>query len=342
MIGLGEEDLLLADALQLAPRAPWLEIASALGRSVASVRRRWARLSEAGLAWTGATMGAASRRGVFLELSCRDRDVDAAASALARLPEIITVGRSTGRWGLYAIVVAPTAPALISAISLPARLEEEVASTGSRATVFTEIFGGPRWRSHVLSRATASTMARRPRRDGRPTGPGTRQRELFAALSQDARISHAELARRLSTSPAAVRAQLAAMERDGILDYRADLARTDAGWPLSGLLWLEVPDERIAVVGRAIGDLPAVRFAASTVGPATLIVVVGLRSAGDLLATSAALVEANPGIRIVDRRIVPRLDKVHGRLLLPDGRADAAIPIDPWALDPAFAPIRGV
>jgi hypothetical protein len=48
---LDELDLLLVTALQATPRADWQRLGQLLGTSASTVARRWARLTQAGLAW---------------------------------------------------------------------------------------------------------------------------------------------------------------------------------------------------------------------------------------------------------------------------------------------------
>jgi hypothetical protein len=48
---LDELDLLLVTALQSTPRADWQRLGQLLGTSASTAARRWARLTQAGLAW---------------------------------------------------------------------------------------------------------------------------------------------------------------------------------------------------------------------------------------------------------------------------------------------------
>ena len=127
-----------------------------------------------------------------------------------------------------------------------------------------------------------------------------------------------------------VRYQLEEMSRSGLLDFRADLARPLAGWPVSGMLWIDAPDTEVARLGEQFGGWPETRFAASMIGPASIMLVVSLRAPDDLLAIAARVAECEGLPPVVDRRIVYRLDKVHGRILDDLGRSSRAVAIDPW------------
>ena len=56
------DNMLLLDALQLAPRASWSRIGEVLGITAVTAAKRWARLREGGIAWVTAAPAMASRQ----------------------------------------------------------------------------------------------------------------------------------------------------------------------------------------------------------------------------------------------------------------------------------------
>jgi hypothetical protein len=70
---LAEEDRLLVDALQIAPRASWAAIGEVIGMAPITAARRWQRLADNGTAWVTAAPGMAFRHAqclAYVELTC--------------------------------------------------------------------------------------------------------------------------------------------------------------------------------------------------------------------------------------------------------------------------------
>jgi DNA-binding Lrp family transcriptional regulator len=326
-----EGDLELVDALQINPTASWTKIGAILGISALTAARRWRKLEEAGIAWTGATMGPELFRGAFVELACHPGTVDAVIAVLNEMPDVITVGRTVGDFDLYVITVAPTVAALTAL--LWQRLDTlDVARR--RAHVYPLVYGGPNWRLTVLNRGQTNEI-REPGSGLLPSTTSTVEadRQLFLALAQDARRAYIDLADEFGSTPHAVRRQVQRMRRRGHLAFRADIARPLAGWPVAALLRLSVPDEDVDEVGRDLGGWPETRFCAPLVAAANLVLVVNLRApeqAGQMIAQLRA---RHPAVRVVDRSLVLRLAKVHGRILDDRGRSIRMVPVNPWGAD---------
>ncbi|MER6442334.1 Lrp/AsnC family transcriptional regulator [Streptomyces sp. NPDC001185] len=324
---LTEADLELVDAVQINPRASWAAIGRALDVSPVTAARHWQTLTTSGAVWTCATMGPDWARGAFVELSCVPGSTNETVRRLCDMPQVLTVGRTTGDFDLYVITVSPTAAALRSF------LFETVAELGvrrARSHVYTQIYGGPRWRLRVLNRTIAEQVRQDPPRPLRPSPVEPEERRLFLALGADARRPYTDLAEELQTTPQMVRRQLERMQRRDQIAFRADMARPLAGFPLAALLWLEVPDADLEAIGRDLGRRAEVRFCAPVVSEMNLVLVVNLRSPEDVSDFARKLIAAYPGVTIADRRLVLHLEKVHGHLLDAEGRSRHVVPVDPW------------
>lgn len=322
-----EGDLELVDALQVNPRASWAMVGATLETSAATASRRWAALCARGVAWTGSTMGPELFRGAFVEIRCRPGTTDAVVAALSAKPDVLTVGRTAGRFDLYAITVAPTTSALVQ--SLSGKIAQlDVARCDAHA--YTHVHGGPAWRLTVLNRNQVDQVRDQSPRRLPGTSVNAADRRLFLALAHDARRSHVDLAAELGSSPHGVRRQIERMRRRGHLAFRADIARPMAGWPVAALLWLLVPDPDLDAVGREIGAWPETRFCATVISAATMVLVVNLRAPEHLEQVVARLAAGYPGVAIADRRLILRLAKVHGRLLDEQGRSTGLIAVNPW------------
>lgn len=118
----------------------------------------------------------------------------------------------------------------------------------------------------------------------------------------------------------------------GDLVVRCDVAQPLTGWPVTAMLWAQVPPDQVDDVARRLAGLPEARAAESvTGGAANLLLGVWLRSLADLQRLEAALAERVPELRVLDRSIALRTAKRMGRLLDPSGRAVGHVPVDPWA-----------
>jgi Lrp/AsnC family leucine-responsive transcriptional regulator len=82
---------------------------------------------------------------------------------------------------------------------------------------------------------------------------------LLAELRTDARLSLAELGRRVGLSPPAVAERLSRLERDGVITgYRADVDPRALGYALGAVLRMRPAPRRIADVAAVARDTPEV------------------------------------------------------------------------------------
>ena len=82
---------------------------------------------------------------------------------------------------------------------------------------------------------------------------------LLAELVEDARLSQAELGRRVGLSPPAVAERLGRLERDGvILGYRAEVAPLALGYTLAAVLRMRPAPRQIPKVAEVARETPEV------------------------------------------------------------------------------------
>ncbi|WP_435582963.1 Lrp/AsnC family transcriptional regulator [Amycolatopsis thermoflava] len=327
---LNETDLALVDALQVNPRASWTSLAEALDLAPVTLARRWQHLVESGSAWVTVALSNSAMRGALLELTCRPGTAERVALALAELPNVSTVGVTTGEFGVFALVLAPTLPAIAEVLVRTLPMPPDVVN--ARSYVYSGLFGGVVWRLGVMNRAQTE-LVREPAGPApeqiRPFGPA--DRALFLALGHDGRRPYTELAAKLGTSPQAVKRRLDRLRRHGDITFRCDVARPLAGWESMALLWLAVPDLHVRETGRRLGAWPETRHCAAVPGPANLSLIVSLRSLDHLGKLLTRIAVDCPEAAVVDRRIVLRQVKVHGRIVDELGRSTRVVPVDPWA-----------
>lgn len=334
---LDEVDLALVDALQVNPRSSWAALSGALELAPNTLARRWQRLVDSGDAWVTVALSNRQMRGAVLELSCRPGTARRVALALAELPYLSTVGVTTGRFQVYALVLAPTLPAIADVLVRSLPVPGDVIELHSY--VYGGLFGGVVWRLGIMNRERVNQVREEVGPVPAQMRPfGEIDRRLFLALGRDGRRSYSDLASELGTSPQALRRRLDRLQRHGDITFRCDVARALAGWGSMAFLWIAVPESRMPVVGRALGRLEETRHCSRVAGPANLALVVGLRSVEHLDELLERIDRNHPEAAIVDRRVVLRQVKVHGRIVDELGRSEQVVPVDPWAALDAARP----
>lgn len=330
---LDEVDLALVDALQVHPRASWTSLASVLELAPITLARRWQHLVHTGSAWVTVALSDAAMRGALLELTCRPGTAERVALTLADLPNVSTVGVTTGDFQVFALVLAPNLPTIADVLLRTLPIPDDV--TQLRSHVFSGLFGGVVWRLGVINRSQTDLVREpvgpTPQRI-RPLGPA--DRALFLALGHDGRRTYTQLADELGTSPQSVRRRLDRLRRHGDITFRCDVARPLAGWEAMALLWLVVPDADLRRVGKRLGAWAETRHCAAIPGRANLSLIVSLRSLDHLSDLLVRIAREHPEATIVDRRFVLRQIKVHGRIVDERGRSTRVVPVDPWATAP--------
>jgi DNA-binding Lrp family transcriptional regulator len=329
--GVDELDVAVLDALHINPQVSFEELGKTLDISAVTAARRWRRLVSTGRAWVSSAVGPQLPvTAALFEAECEPGAAQAAASQLAAKPHVFSVNITTGQDNLYALLVAADQPMLSELVvdALPA----VPGLQRVQSALITQLFSGTRWRLGGLSSDQVRTVTPEPA----TTGPAHQfeefDRQLFLALQRDGRLSFRELATALGRSEPVVRRRMGLLTRSGLLAFRTDFARVEAGW-LSGVaLKLRVAWPEVAAVGRALVHYPETRFCVATVGgPANLFVTMQLHQASALDAVIHRLLTAYPGVAVIDTRVVLRSIKSWGRLLGPDGRAQEVVPVDLWA-----------
>jgi Lrp/AsnC family leucine-responsive transcriptional regulator len=97
--------------------------------------------------------------------------------------------------------------------------------------------------------------------------------QLLQALQDDARLSFAELGRRVGLSPPAVAERVRRMEDAGIITgYRAEVNAEKIGLPLTALIALTTTPQQHPQVIALMNDLPEIRSCHHVTGSSSLII----------------------------------------------------------------------
>jgi DNA-binding Lrp family transcriptional regulator len=327
-----EKDLELINALQLTPRASWAQLGRALALDPVTVARRWQRLTEAGLAWVTCVVGP-SLHGEFcmayIEIECVPARLDDTATALSAEPQVRYVHHLTGLYGLLAVAALRT-PAEVSGYlrGLVGRLPGVRAY---RAEMRTVGYSEPsRWRLRSLERTQQRALE--AGRASSATVGGARvdavDRELYRLLHEDGRMSYAELTERAGISEPTARRRVKRLLAHRLLRLRCEMAQSLSGWPDSAVLWASVAPQHLEATARSLTALPDMRLCCALTGERNLLLMVWLRSLGDLPRLEATITERSRHLTIVDRAACLHTVKQMGRLLDSEGRSIGHVPPD--------------
>ncbi|MFI0354613.1 Lrp/AsnC family transcriptional regulator [Actinomadura sp. 9N407] len=337
---LDELDYQLVTALQTAPRADWRRIGRAVGVDATTAARRWARLTEAGLAWISCYPGmieGVTTLPAFIEVDCAPGMAHEAAAQIAGDPNVINVEHVTGNRDLLLTALLPGQGALSRYVAYRlGRLEQVVAT---RTQIGTAIHAeGSRWRIDRLEGPTGEPSRDRlgqerlaQDRPGRGRGAIKRSDvELVRLLGHDCRQPVARLAERTGLSPTTVRRKLQRLDADRALIYRCEVARLASGWPVAVNFWGAVASAEVAEVAARLAGLREIRLCTSLSGPSNLLFTVWLRSYEHIQAFETELGRRFPTLAINDRAVTLWPMKLGGHILDPDGRHLRAVPFEAW------------
>lgn len=108
-------------------------------------------------------------------------------------------------------------------------------------------------------------------------------RRIVRELTRDARLTWAELGKRVALSAPAVRERVRRLEQAGVLaGYHARLGLAESGYPLEAFIRVYTPPERYARLLQRLGESPEVLECHHLTGEESFLVRVAVRSAAEL------------------------------------------------------------
>jgi DNA-binding Lrp family transcriptional regulator len=330
--GVDELDIALLDALHLNPLASFEELGTVLEVSPVTAARRWRRLLSTGRAWVSSAPGPQlPMKAAVFEAECQPGAAPAVAREFASIPQVFSVNITTGKDNLYALVVAADQPLLAELLvdTLPA----VTGLNGVQSALITQLFSGTRWRLGGLSPGQAQAVTPEPAKTSPAHEFDEFDRALFLALQRDGRLSFRDLAVAVGRPEPTVRRRLGLLTQSGMLVFRTDFARVEAGWLTAVVLKLSVTGSAVPAVGHTLVRYPETRFCVAVTGDGTadIFVTMQLHNVSDLEPVLQRLQAEHRGVTVLDTRVVLRSVKSWGRLLGLDGRAQDVVPVDLWA-----------
>jgi DNA-binding Lrp family transcriptional regulator len=331
----GELDLALVNALQLRPRASWVDLAGPLGTTATTLARRWERLSTAGLAWVTASFGrefSRSRCLSYVMIRSEPRARTGVVEHLARCPEVATIEVATGGHDINSDVLTRDLRELDRFLTervygVPGVISVSILLTTS---LYLE---GSRWRLRSLDQGqmnvlTKSTMSL-------PQGQYVTDlddldRSLLGHLSRDGRLTWAELSSLTGASTATARRRVSRLISSGIMTFRCEIAHPLAGWPIQASLLAQAPAADVDRICQVLATWPECRFVAAVTGTANIYATFWVRDLGELQRLEAKTSINFPSVTVVDRMVALSTPKRMGHLCDQEGRRVGIVPISPW------------
>lgn len=328
---LDRDDRRLIAALQVRPRGSWTELGAALGLSPVTLARRWARLSEAGVAWLTVAPNLQPGTGnlglgvALVELRVPPGQVLATAAELAQVPEVATIDLTAGSRDLVLTIIAGDDESLARLLLEQLHTMGTVVAIHSHPVTRTYVDGSS-WRMPGLTDAERARLSAHP-------SPTNRARitpiaeTVAVELARDGRISSTELAARLDLRPRRARELIAEVVGTGRLRFRTEVARRQSGYPLCTWYLLRTPASQRDQVAQRIATLQQARAVVAVVGQYDLAVDVWTRTIDDVQRLESAIEEQMRNVQIADRAVVLRTVKLMGRLLDESGCAQGFVPL---------------
>lgn len=315
-------DLRIINALQIAPRAPWAQLAPIIGADAATLNRRWRELHATGAAWISTFDEGSWQAGALVEINCNSGANLDVASALAETPEAIGVDLTAGGRDIVATIAAPSEAALWTYLLEVVPRISGIESTRSHP-IARNVFDASAWRVRALDQEeTRRVQALASPGKGRPTirNAGL-ERRIIGALNQDGRATATTIGGMLGETPRHIRETMTLMIASGRLHQRTDLVRGASGWPVSAWYFLRVPASKLDGVAARLQHLDELRLVSHTVGPYDLIMGVWLKSLAEVQRLEQHLEIKLTGVSTADRSVVLRSIKQLGQILDERGHA---------------------
>jgi DNA-binding Lrp family transcriptional regulator len=330
-VAMDDIDRKIVHALQIAPRAPWNLVGSAVGIDPVTAARRWQRLHDTGVAWISCYPVIRTGTDYFLaELSCAPGMSVDVAMTLARDKNVTSVNVKAGGHDVLA-GVGTASPGESARYSLD-RLAKVPGIRNIRTLPVAMVYAeASHWRLRALDREGEAKMAAATREAPEATASAAPLRdddwEMVHCLADNPRMPLGEIAERLGISLSSARRRLGAVSA-GRIRLRCELVKTQSGWPVYGTFFANCPADRLDATARALGKVPEVRGILSLIGPANLYLSLWLRSVVHMQEFESQLIVKVPHLSIADRSLVLRPVKWMGQLLDEHGRRTGSVPID--------------
>ncbi|MGW8763348.1 Lrp/AsnC family transcriptional regulator [Streptomyces sp. NPDC055815] len=271
--GLDALDHGILKVLHRDPRAPFAEVAAAVGAHERTVARRLERMTADGrVAFVAALIPEYQYEGVTAEIAvrCAPGRVHEVALTLAALDETRSVEVATGALDVFVELHAPGHDALLTLVDTVIGRLDGVVDIHS-AVVLRLLLTASDWAPYD----DEPTDVRRHAIEGtalpEPPVVDELDRRLVELLRRDARMSTTRLARELSVGETTARRRLARLTASHVLHLRLHADPAVLGYPVEARFRLGVPHRGLDPAIRLLAREPALRHLVVTSGGTSLL-----------------------------------------------------------------------
>ncbi len=304
---MNQDDYRIIRALQLAPREGFTRMGEVLGMSEATVARRYRRLRQAGVLHVAGVVDptALGQSEWVVRVRCRPDSTPAIAEALAVRDDVSWVSlNAAGSEVTCALrsrseadrehLLVELLPRVATVLDITASVVMHVFSTGCTRE----------WTALEDALTTEETVALNGfvgrREPVPPTSLQPHDDTILSVLATDGRASHVELATAAGISPARAARRVQALLESGVLHLDVELSRAALGFTTRADLWLQVTPSQVRAVGKELGTMPEIAFAAGISGTHNMHAAVSTRSLDDLFGFVTDRIGALDGVRAVE------------------------------------------
>lgn len=323
-------DLALIKALERTPDATWEALASVLSLDASTVKRRWKRMHEAGLAWVSCyPFISASYAGAMLEVRCESGTTIHVAEQIAQDPRALFVVVTSGSADIMVTVIAPDRPSLSRYLFETLPKIPGVLTTVSLPIVQVNHDGAQE--SSSLAYRRRAVHAESPKHDPlirNDFDADDLDWAICLELSKDARQSTRAIADATGVGSTTVRRRIERMKGAGayrlIVGASPQITRTPIATWFSG----RIPPRSRSSIIEALTRVPNILAIASVAGRNNIFFQALFHDLSDIDAFEVHLGRIAPELEIEDRKVVLRPIRHMSRLLDEEGRAVETVSID--------------
>ncbi|MFF0473723.1 Lrp/AsnC family transcriptional regulator [Streptomyces sp. NPDC004284] len=316
--GLDALDHGILKVLHRDPRAPFAEVAAAVGAHERTVARRLERMTADGrVAFVAALIPEYRYEGVTAELAvrCAPGRVHEVALTLAALDETRSVEVATGALDVFVELHAAGHDALLTLVDTVIGRLDGVVDIHS-AVVLRLLLTASDWAPYD----DEPTEVRRHAMEGtalpEPPLVDELDRRLVELLRRDARMSTTRLARELSVGETTARRRLARLTASHVLHLRLHADPAVLGYPVEARFRLGVPHRELGPAIRLLAREPALRHLVVTSGGTSLLGYSSHRDTRDFQEFAARVFARLEGVTSTETALLMRTYKRAGFAVL--------------------------
>jgi DNA-binding Lrp family transcriptional regulator len=324
------EDRRIIRALQIAPRASFAAIATALGRTESAVRRRYRRLRAEGVIRVAGVVdpGALGQSKWLVRLRCRPGSASAIADALAKRVDVSWVNLSAAGSEITCAVRSRTPEqrddllgrrlprtAAVIDINAAAMLRQFV---GGRGHYWAALHGTLTPQEETLLGSDGAPFTEAPIVARDPMRLSPEDEKLLDVLAGDGRAALVDLAGAAGLTPGRASRRLRALLARRVVHIDVEIAAAALGFHAGANLWLRVHPSEVKSVGRALAREPEIAFAAALSGPANIHAVAHCHDLDELFKFTSDRIGSLPGLQSMEVSPLIRQIKQAGTLVSGD------------------------